>query len=121
MVWLGTVSYGIYLFQTPALAELRTLVTGIAFNPDDWAASIGAGQTVVLAASAAVATVAIAAASWYLVERPAQRRWGRRTFAAPGRSTQADCYVNAPAGIRPGWTCNPDDAGIQTASLESTG
>lgn len=60
LVWVGTISYGLYLWHFPVLLVLR-----------DW--EIG-GWTHVVAGFAL--TFALAAASYYLVERPLLRRRG---------------------------------------------
>jgi peptidoglycan/LPS O-acetylase OafA/YrhL len=56
MVWMGTVSYGAYLWHFPVAIELDSARTGLG----------GAG----LLAIRVLATFALAAASYYLVERP---------------------------------------------------
>ena len=69
--WLGLISYGIFLWQFPALIFLLDL--GVA---DWWPAMDFA---VVLLTTFAV-TVACAAASYYVLERPLMR-WGRRILS----------------------------------------
>ena len=56
MVWMGTVSYGAYLWHFPVSIELDSARTGV-------------GGTALLAIRV-LATFALAAASYYLVERP---------------------------------------------------
>jgi hypothetical protein len=56
MVWMGTVSYGAYLWHFPVAIELDSARTGLG----------GAG----LLATRVLATFTLAAASYYLVERP---------------------------------------------------
>ena len=67
MVWLGTISYGIYLWQIPVLRGLRTLIE----NGDLPASPLR------LIALAIPATVLIATASYYVVERRIMRRLDR--------------------------------------------
>lgn len=62
--WLGLVSYGIFLWQIPVLDALNE--PGIR----DWWGSYGTERTLILGAVALPLTVACAAASYYLVERP---------------------------------------------------
>lgn len=64
LVWLGTVSYGAYLWNYPLTLWLRPHLEH------------GAGLL------AACLTVLAAAASWYVVERPLQRRPARQAVAA---------------------------------------
>jgi peptidoglycan/LPS O-acetylase OafA/YrhL len=82
VVWLGTISYGIYLWHVPVLDAIRGPFEGVTVH------STGAATAIATTVLAAAITVAIAAASWYLVEQPAQRLFrGRRTPAlAPARA-----------------------------------
>lgn len=68
LAWLGTISYGIYLWHVPFLLKF-----------DEW---IGTPRGVLAFAGLFFATlagaIALGAASWYLVERPAQRWRSRR-------------------------------------------
>jgi peptidoglycan/LPS O-acetylase OafA/YrhL len=66
LLWLGLVSYAIYLWHWPLIAALHR-----------WGA-----PGVVVAVGAPLLTVVVAAASWYAVERPAQL-WGRRQSGTP--------------------------------------
>jgi peptidoglycan/LPS O-acetylase OafA/YrhL len=72
-VWLGTISYGIYLWHMVWMkAVLRVLApSALSLSP---LAALG------LFTGTVAGAVVLGAASWYLVERPAQRRW-----RAPGR------------------------------------
>jgi peptidoglycan/LPS O-acetylase OafA/YrhL len=60
LVWLGTISYGIYLWHWPIFLALNGERTGWAGFP--------------LFAARCAATVAVAGASWWLIEQPI-RRW----------------------------------------------
>jgi peptidoglycan/LPS O-acetylase OafA/YrhL len=81
MAWLGTISYGIYLLHVPAMWEIRALVLGAPVYPRHIAA-VGVAPAIGLLALTIVVAVGLGAASWYLVERPALRRFGA---AARGR------------------------------------
>jgi len=69
--WLGTISYGIYLWHLQALRLIERAVV-----PDPASASVVSLLLVWLAVVAAA--VGLGAASFYLVERPAQRLLRRR-------------------------------------------
>lgn len=77
-VWIGTVSYGVYLWHRPALILIERHVLAVPGfgSPTDallvWGAAIAAG-------------LALGAASFYLVERPCQR-WFRAREARCGGS-----------------------------------
>jgi peptidoglycan/LPS O-acetylase OafA/YrhL len=92
LLWLGTVSYGIYLYH----------VTLMAWLVDHHGASLGPSPWLSLAAVTLVVTITAAAASWYLLEEPALRLknaplpWRRRAAAAP-----APTPAPAPAPVAP--------------------
>lgn len=69
--WLGLVSYGVFLWQFPALILLLDL------GAADWWPSMD--FLVVLLTTFAL-TIVAAAISYYLLERPLMR-WGRKTFS----------------------------------------
>jgi peptidoglycan/LPS O-acetylase OafA/YrhL len=71
LLWLGTISYGFYLWHEPIIVRLARW---------GWVESPGKP---VLALVAFVATASIAALSWYVVERPALRL-GRERFGSRG-------------------------------------
>lgn len=78
MAWLGTISYGIYLWHVQLLNAISGPVSRIAAHPPSVIVSIGIAAVTVLGA------ITLGAASWYLIERPAQR-WlscRRRTGSA---------------------------------------
>lgn len=77
LAWMGTISYGIYLWHDPLLRVLHGSSTPSANQ------SGGIAQTVGLFLATAVGAVALAAVSWYMVERPAQR-WGARSRRSLG-------------------------------------
>ena len=64
LVWLGMVSYAIYLYHATLMAWLEDHNAARIFPPNHY---IG------LALSALIVTVVAATGSWYLVERPALR------------------------------------------------
>jgi peptidoglycan/LPS O-acetylase OafA/YrhL len=66
LCWLGTISYGIYLWHVPIMIELLKL--GL-FN-------LPGSQTVNLFVAALILSIAIASASWYLMEKPLLKRAG---------------------------------------------
>jgi peptidoglycan/LPS O-acetylase OafA/YrhL len=81
-VWLGDVSYGIYLWHLPVIILVKRAMGEHASTP--------LGSFLALPAALA-ATLVLAAASYYLVERPAIR-WGRRMdrrAAGPDRGREA--------------------------------
>ena len=71
--WLGTVSFGIFLWHVPVLDALRKL------GPFQRSAAL-------TLAGVLVVTVPLAAASWYGIERPAMRLTRRRGPAPRGAS-----------------------------------
>jgi peptidoglycan/LPS O-acetylase OafA/YrhL len=78
LAWVGTVSYGIYLWHFPVLELIGPhLLANTASHP------LGAVALTWLGVLGGA--VMLAAASWYLVERPLQRRFGRRAEGADRR------------------------------------
>lgn len=78
LVWLGLISYGIFLWQFPVLILLL---------------EAGVGGFVPLTIATFSLTVACAAASYYLLERPLMRRVRRRT------QTQRSVPATAPSSV----------------------
>jgi peptidoglycan/LPS O-acetylase OafA/YrhL len=62
-VWLGLVSYGIFLYHMPLVSRLKGILDAVQFAGYVW-------YTLAVAAAA----TACAAASYYVVERPFLRR-----------------------------------------------
>ncbi len=74
MVWLGAISYGIYLWHDPLIRAIHGAFSPSPLHPASALSALGLLIVVLLG------TVALAAASWYLVERPAQRLARRTTL-----------------------------------------
>ncbi len=93
LVWLGVISYGVYLWHWPIFLALNGERTGLTGMP--------------LFAIRAVATVAVAAASWWLIEQPI-RRWRPvhvpqlRLAAATLATAAVATMLVVPVGIRQG-------------------
>ncbi len=66
-VWLGTISYGLYLWQIPAIRLVRNLIEDghLPARPE------------LLVVASTTFTVGAATASWYLLERPTMQVIGR--------------------------------------------
>jgi peptidoglycan/LPS O-acetylase OafA/YrhL len=93
LVWLGTISYGVYLWHWPIFLALNGERTGWAGFP--------------LFATRCAVTVAVAAASWWLIEQPI-RRWRPARVqllplaAATVASAAAVTLLVVPVGTGPG-------------------
>jgi peptidoglycan/LPS O-acetylase OafA/YrhL len=93
LVWLGTVSYGVYLWHWPIFLALNGERTGWSGFP--------------LFAARCIATVAVATASWWLIEQPI-RRWrpvGVPLLPLAGATVATAAAVTllvVPVGITPG-------------------
>ncbi len=81
LTWLGTISYGIYLWN-------RVVLQLIHRHPE----SRGLPGTMLIWLAVLGGTIAIGAASWYLLERPLQRalRAGKNRARADGRTPEID-------------------------------
>jgi hypothetical protein len=75
MVWMGTVSYGAYLWHYPVFIELDAARTGL--------------HGLVLLTARFAVTFGLAAASWYLVERPVMEGRFWRSVQAVGPAVVA--------------------------------
>jgi peptidoglycan/LPS O-acetylase OafA/YrhL len=107
LVWLGAISYGIYLWHWPVFL----IVDGERTHWSGWT----------LFAARCGITVALAAVSWWVIEQPI-RRW--RPVAVPSLRLAAAVVATAavltlqivPTGLRPG---DPDlPPGVSTAAVE---
>ena len=92
LVWLGAISYGVYLWHWPIFLALNGERTGLSGSP--------------LFALRCAATVALAAASWWLLEQPI-RRW-RPVFVpmlplagATAATAAVVTMMVLPVGVRP--------------------
>jgi peptidoglycan/LPS O-acetylase OafA/YrhL len=108
MVWLGTVSYGIFLYHLPALYLLRALWARRFLADPNQIIALGPLETIGLLLATAAAGILLGAASWYAVERPAQLRWARRRTgarpelgASPDRGGSEPAAATAPSTHRP--------------------
>jgi peptidoglycan/LPS O-acetylase OafA/YrhL len=75
MVWMGTVSYGAYLWHYPVFIEVNAARTGL--------------HGLALLSARIAATFALAGASWYLVERPVMEGRFWRSVQAIGPAVVA--------------------------------
>ncbi|TQJ50992.1 acyltransferase [Phycicoccus sp. SLBN-51] len=73
MVWLGTISYGVFLWHLPMMFAVQ----------GGFGLRLFGGQFWLLLALTLALTVPVAAASWYLVEHPLLRRAHALTRRAP--------------------------------------
>ena len=86
LVWLGEISYGIYLWHLPVLILIQERLLGYpTFSGHFWQ----------LTGLTALASILVASLSYYCLERPILRRWSasgsavlaRKTAAIPARQT----------------------------------
>jgi peptidoglycan/LPS O-acetylase OafA/YrhL len=108
LVWLGTISYGIYLWHFPVFVYLDAGRTGT--------------RGPLLLAVRTVATVAVAAASFYLVERPVieGRFWRSTRAAAPALVALAVTVAIVVAGTTAGATAASPGGGAGLVGAPAT-
>ena len=108
LVWLGKISYGVYLYHWPIFLILTADRTGL--------------DGVLLVAVRLAATLAVSVVSYHVVELPIRHatRLGKRpTFAGALVGTAAVCAVAlaiAPAGLGQYWLA--DDEAVEAAAIE---
>ena len=107
MVWMGTVSYGAYLWHYPVFIELNAARTGLH------------GPALLVARFAA--TFALAAASWYLVERPVMEGRFWRSVQAIGPAVVAIGVTVAVVVVGAVTPSLADAAITQSATTQSAG
>jgi peptidoglycan/LPS O-acetylase OafA/YrhL len=123
LVWLGTLSYGIYLWHYPVAVYLDAARTGL--------------HGVALLTLRSVVTVAVAAASFYLVERPVieRRFWRTLRSAGPaavavgvtvavvvaGTAGQATAAPTSPAGLAGTRATAAEWRAVHLASFDGSG
>jgi peptidoglycan/LPS O-acetylase OafA/YrhL len=93
IAWIGTISYGVYLWHLPVLDLISPHLL-----PARGSGSVDAVVLTWVLVTAGAA--ACGAASWYLVERPLQRFSGsrggdQRAFRMPGRVAEIDAVVQS--------------------------
>jgi peptidoglycan/LPS O-acetylase OafA/YrhL len=89
LLWIGLISYGVYLYHQPVYALLSKVGYGADRLPGSAALLVDVGLALVL-------TIAVAAASYYVVERPAMNL--RRRFETPREAaTDQPGAVSVPA------------------------
>lgn len=94
LTWVGTISYGIYLWHLQALELIEKIVPAPVAQP-----SLTPAVTIALVwLAVTAAAVLLGAASWYLLERPSQRLVrargrGPRRVRASGHTTDVDMCV----------------------------
>jgi len=76
MSWLGTISYGVYLWHLPLLIAIQRWFGWSTFGGHFWE----------LLALTVVSSTAVAALSWYLLEQPLLRRFSRPWAERDGRT-----------------------------------
>jgi peptidoglycan/LPS O-acetylase OafA/YrhL len=87
VVWIGRISYGLYLWHWPLFAALNAEHTGLTGTP--------------LFALRITTTLAVAAASYHLVEQPIRRGTGLRLLPVAATAITATAAVIVVAGTPP--------------------
>lgn len=87
MSWLGTISYGVYLWHLPLLIAIQRWCGWATFGGHFWP----------LLLLTTVSSTAAAALSWYLLEQPLLRRFSRPWAERDGRPRPAASEAAAPA------------------------
>ena len=78
LIWIGTISYGIYLWHTLIINRALERWPMVTRGDDGAIVDVrGAASALAVVAVAAAATLIVAAASWYLIERPILQCAGR--------------------------------------------
>lgn len=92
MSWLGTISYGVYLWHLPLLIAMQRWLGWTTFSGHFWE----------LLALTTVSSTAAAALSWYVLEQPLLRRFSRPWAERDGRTKRpAVPAVSAAPGRTP--------------------
>ncbi|WP_113963171.1 acyltransferase family protein [Mycobacterium shimoidei] len=111
LVWLGTISYGVYLWHWPIFLVLNGERTG-------WSG-------LSLFALRCTATLAVSAASWWLIEQPI-RKWRPvrvpllRLAAATAATAAAMTLLIVPVGAKSGGTETSMPPGISSVAVVSS-
>jgi peptidoglycan/LPS O-acetylase OafA/YrhL len=88
LAWLGVISYGIYIWHVPLMQTLDRAFG----NPR------GVGAFAGLFAVTLAGAIVLGAASWYLIERPAQRWWRGRGARSKPPTAESRIVALRPAG-----------------------
>jgi peptidoglycan/LPS O-acetylase OafA/YrhL len=94
VAWLGMISYGIYLWHLPLVAEIGRAGSSLTGHQMK-----GHAATAAIAVCTALAAVLCAAASYYVVERPLLRYKNGFVRRPRGDVQAAEAAVAAPAQL----------------------